>query len=140
VKTLKRPLPFLLPTFAFFLAGCAVYELAGCAVSEEVRQIERVKQAQKEEIAGRSDQLAGQQVFIRSCNTCHPGGKAGVGVSLDEINNHFPTDAQLAKFIRKGSGQMPPQPPSVLTDQELANLISYLRSTHAAQKEATPGQ
>ena len=132
VEISKHFLPFLLLSVAL--------SLAGCAVSEEVRQIERVKQAQKEELAGRSEQLTGQQVFIRSCNTCHPGGCAGAGPSLEEINNRFPTDAQLAKFIRTGSGQMPPQPPSVLTDQELANLISYLRSTYAARTEATPAQ
>jgi mono/diheme cytochrome c family protein len=119
---------------------CTTLSLAGCAVSEEVRQIERVKHAEKEELAGRSEQLTGQQVFIRSCNTCHPGGKAGTGPSLDDINSRFPTDAQLAQFIRAGSGQMPPQPPSILTDEELANLISYLRATHEARTEATPEQ
>jgi mono/diheme cytochrome c family protein len=132
VETLKHPL-------LFFLLSLAL-SLAGCAVSEEVRQIERVKKAQSEEIAGRSEQLTGKQVFIRSCNTCHPGGKAGLGPSLDNLSSHFPSDAQLAKYIRTGKGQMPPQPPSILTDKELSNLIAYLRSTHANRKEAIPEQ
>jgi mono/diheme cytochrome c family protein len=141
VKTPPRLLSLLtlVPPLLLLVVG-ASFLFAGCAVSEEVRQIERVKNAKKEELEGRREELTGQQVFVRSCNTCHPAGKLGLGPALDRLNDHFPTDLQLASFIRKGKGQMPPQPKSVLTDKELANLISYLRATYANQTEATQEQ
>src|SRR5262249_38575403 len=72
--------------------------------------------------------LTGQEIFIRSCNTCHPGAKAGMGPALDQLSAHFPDDDKLKKFIRAGTGVMPPQPKEALNDVELDNLVVYLRS------------
>ncbi|HEY9714789.1 MAG TPA: hypothetical protein V6C72_15075, partial [Chroococcales cyanobacterium] len=67
--------------------------LSGCAMSEEVKRIEEQEQAQEQREIGRSTNLTGEQVFIRSCNTCHPGGKAGpMAPSLEEIDKQFPDD------------------------------------------------
>ena len=78
--------------------------------------------------SARSGNLTGEQVFIRSCNTCHPGGKKGFGPSLENMQADFPDDAKLAAYIRKGKGNMPGQPKSVISDTELDNLIVYLRT------------
>lgn len=97
-------------------------------MTEEVRRIEQVKQIERRRAAAASTDLTGEQVFIRSCNTCHPGGRQGTGPALDDVNQKFPGDATLKKFIRKGKGSMPPQPKEAVNDRELDSLVDYLRS------------
>lgn len=110
----------------YMLLGLALLA-SGCAMSEEVRRIEEVKRSAERREASRSTNLTGEQIFIRSCNTCHPGGKAGMGASLENLQKDFPDDEALKKFIRKGKGAMPGQPKEAINDQELESLVSYLR-------------
>lgn len=103
--------------------------LSACSMTEEVKRIERLKQAEQRQAAQNSSDLTGEQIFIRSCNTCHSGSKRqSFGPPLDNINNDFPDDAALKKFIRAGKGMMPAQTPQILNDQELDNLVGYLRT------------
>jgi mono/diheme cytochrome c family protein len=102
--------------------------LSACSIAEEVKHIEEVQKAEQRQETARSENLTGEQLFVRSCNTCHPGGKAGIGPSLEEINTKMPDDAQLKALIRKGRGNMPPQSKETINDQELENLVAYLRS------------
>jgi mono/diheme cytochrome c family protein len=97
-------------------------------MSEEVKRIQEVKLAKEQRDASYSTNLTGEQIFVRSCNTCHPSGRQGFGPSLENIARDFPTDDQLKTFIRQGRGSMPPQPKSQLTDPELDNLVRYLRA------------
>ena len=102
--------------------------LAGCAMSEEMKRIAENKQLEREKQASMSTDLNGEQVFFRSCNTCHPGGKKGpLAPALDQLEEHFPSDQQLKAYLRKGKGIMPPQTKDVLNDKEMDALISYLR-------------
>lgn len=109
-------------------AVSAVCLLSSCSISEEARRIESVRQAQLRRQAQMSDDLTGAQVFVRSCNTCHPGGLSGLGPGLEHLSEHFPDDRSLVEFIRTGSGEMPAQTEAVLNDREMENLIIYLRS------------
>ncbi len=109
---------------------------AACSMTEEVRRIEQVKRIEKRRAAASSTDLTGEQVFIRSCNTCHPGGRQGTGPALDKVNEKFPDDAALARFIRKGKGAMPPQPKEALDDRELDNLVGYIRSLAGPERAA----
>lgn len=109
-----------------FLFVCVV--LCGCSMGEEMRRIEESKAASKMRDASRSTNLTGEQLFVRSCNTCHPGAKAGMGPSLETMNADFPTDDKLKKFLRTGKGLMPAQPVADINDEELSNLVAYLRS------------
>lgn len=102
--------------------------LSACSIGEEVKHIEEVQRAQLRQETARTENLTGEQLFVRSCNTCHPGGKAGIGPSLEEINSKMPEDEALKALIRKGRGNMPPQSKESINDQELENLITYLRS------------
>jgi len=102
--------------------------LDACSISEEVKRIEASKQYEERQEASRSTDLTGDQIFIRSCNTCHPGGKQGVGPSLMDISSKWPDDNALKAFIRKGKGVMPEQPASVINNAELDRLIAYLRT------------
>lgn len=101
--------------------------ISGCVMSEEVKRIERDKAEKKRRKNAMSTNLSGKQIFIRSCNTCHPGGKQGMGPSLANLKDHFPTDEKLRSFIRQGAGIMPPQPKEVINDAEMDNLLEYLR-------------
>jgi mono/diheme cytochrome c family protein len=96
-------------------------------MSEEMKRIQQTKDAQQRRDASRSTNLTGEQVFMRSCNTCHPQGKAGLGPSLEQLAEHYPEDVALKLLIRKGKGIMPGQPASVLNGEELDNLVDYLR-------------
>lgn len=100
----------------------------GCAMSEEIRRIEEQQKITQRREKQMTTDLSGQQLFVRSCNSCHPGAKAGMGPALDQLGEHFPTDDKLKKFIRQGVGMMPPQPPDAINDVELENLVQYLRS------------
>lgn len=97
-------------------------------MNEEMKRIEAAKQAGQLREASRSTNLTGEQIFYRSCNTCHPSGKKGVGPRLDKITEHYPDDKQLAALFRKGKGMMPPQPKEDINDDELKNLINYVRT------------
>lgn len=111
--------------------------LPGCSMKEEMRRIDEVNRAHNAFQASRSSNLTGEQVFLRSCNTCHPGGRKGPeGPSLINMDKDFPDDASLAALIRKGKGIMPPQPVNVINDTELSSLISYLRVLNVDLHEA----
>jgi len=112
-----------------YLVGCLVMMIvSGCAMSEEMRRIHETQQAEQQKEAGRSTNLTGEQLFIRSCNTCHPSGRAGVGPTLENLGEHFPDDAKLKAFIRKGKGSMPAQPKDTINEKEMDDLILYLRN------------
>jgi len=107
--------------------------LSGCVMSQEMKRIAAVKKAEQARQESGSTNLTGEQIFIRTCNTCHPGGSAGMGTSLENLAKDFPDDAKLKAFLRKGKGMMPPQPKDVLNDQEMDNLVGYLRGLTVGQ-------
>ncbi len=109
----------------FVIASISV---AACSMSEEVRRIEAVRRAELRHQESSSTNLSGEQIFIRSCNTCHPGGRQGMGPSLDKLNDDFKADEPLRGLIRKGKGSMPAQSKEALNDAELDNLVTYLRA------------
>ena len=102
--------------------------LMSCSISEEMKRIEASNKYEEREDASRSTNLTGEQIFIRSCNTCHPGGKQGMGPRLIRIGGKYPDDATLKSFIRKGRGIMPAQPKNVINDVELDRLVEYIKA------------
>lgn len=111
----------------YWLAMLSILSLSGCAMSEEVKRINEVKRAQQTRDLARSNNLTGEQLFIRTCNTCHPGGKDGMGPSLMNVNEKYPDDAAIKKLVRSGKGMMPAQPKEVINDNELDLLVQYIR-------------
>ncbi len=120
--------------FVVLAALPSIVWLSGCSMGEEIRRIEEVNRQQAASKESRSTNLTGEQLFIRSCNTCHPAGKIGMGPSLIAMDEHFSTDESLKKFIRVGKGIMPSQPKSTINDQELGNLVGYLRDLNKTIK------
>lgn len=102
--------------------------LSACSMGEEVKRIKAVNEVERQRAQSQSTDLTGEQVFIRSCNTCHPRGRAGMGPALDKMDEHFPSDQQLKRFLRMGKGVMPAQTVDVINDVELDNLVKYLRA------------
>jgi mono/diheme cytochrome c family protein len=115
--------------------GLSAACLSACSMGEEMRRIELNKKAEEASEQQRSTNLTGEQIFIRSCNTCHPSGRLGMGPSLENMDTHFPTDVALKQMIRSGKGMMPAQPKTTLNDDELNNLVVYLRQLNIDLKE-----
>lgn len=106
-------------------------------MKEEIRRIEEVKRLRANAAASRTTNLTGEQLFIRSCNTCHPGGGKGpMAGSLIDMDQHYPKDEQLKAFLRKGKGIMPPLPVATVNDEEMTNLMGYLRQLNEELHEA----
>jgi mono/diheme cytochrome c family protein len=88
------------------------------------------------------DPAAGQKVFMTSCNPCHPSANAGIGPALHgpQFSARYPDDAAIAAVIRQGRGGMPAFAPGSLSDQDLANVVAYLRGlgSGAIAPEPTP--
>jgi len=102
--------------------------LYACSLPEEIKHIEASKEYEEQQDASRSTDLTGEQIFMRSCNTCHQGGKVGLGPSLGDLNQKYADDAALKLLIRNGKGIMPGQPTNVINNNELDHLIAYLRT------------
>ena len=136
--------PFMIRLMELFLAKMILFTilftitllLSSCSMGEEMRRIEAAKEASQMREASMSTNLTGEQLFVRSCNTCHPGGKEGMGPRLDNVNQKLSTDAALIAFLRKGKGMMPPQAPESLNDDEMNNLIAYVRNLSAELRDA----
>ncbi|MCL4535591.1 MAG: c-type cytochrome [Bacteroidetes bacterium] len=79
---------------------------------------------------GTANAQAGQAVFQKFCQGCHPGGNKGFGPALKgpDFQQKFPGDDALAALIRKGEGSMPAFSPAQIDDAALADLIAYIRS------------
>lgn len=71
----------------------------------------------------------GKEIFRRvGCFECHNyQGQGGVGPRLAKT---LPFEA-LKSYVRNANGNMPPYAPSVLTDDELADIYAYLQSVPA---------
>lgn len=66
----------------------------------------------------------GQQVFMRECHQCHPGGEAGLGPAIN--------DKPLPRFmirlqVRQGIGAMPAFSQDEISPEELDNLLLFLK-------------
>ena len=79
------------------------------------------------------DPAAGAQVFQAQCNGCHPNANAGIGPALHgpAFSERFPTDGSVAAVVRAGRGGMPAFSADKVSDQDLANLVAYLRTLSA---------
>lgn len=120
-------------TTSILLVICAT---SSCSMNEEMKRIEAAKQMGEARQQSNSTNLTGEQIFYRSCNTCHPSGKKGMGPRLDQVNEHYPEDVQLAALIRKGKGMMPPQAKDDLNEDELKNIMAYVRTLSESLKES----
>ena len=68
---------------------------------------------------------SGAQTFAEHCYQCHPGGAAGIGPAL----NNKPLPGWAMKFqVRHGLGTMPGFSQQQIADDELDDLVAYLKA------------
>ncbi len=124
-------------TLTIFLLGLAVLLVAACGGGGGA--------AAQPTPAPAGDAAIGQEVFATTCAACHgPKGEGVQGLGKDMTVSQFiadQTDAQLLEFIKKGRDTSDPlnttgvaMPPKggnpALTDEQLVDIIAYIRSIH----------
>lgn len=67
---------------------------------------------------------AGQVLFMKHCQQCHPGGEAGLGPAL--TNKPLP-DFLMRIQVRQGFGAMPAFPEKEVSAEQLDDLLAYLK-------------
>lgn len=67
---------------------------------------------------------AGQVLFMKHCQQCHPGGEAGLGPAL----TNKPLPAFLVRMqVRQGFGAMPAFSEQEISAEQLDDLLGYLK-------------
>ena len=67
----------------------------------------------------------GQQLFMKHCQQCHPGGEAGLGPAI----NNKPLPRFLIRFqIRHGYGAMPAFAEDQIASEDVTALLEYLHA------------
>lgn len=83
-------------------------------------------------------QSPGEEAYTKVCVTCHgPEGRGGLAPALTPMT--YDTDYVLA-IVREGYGQMPPISARELSDDEVSQLVEYLRDPSAAAATSGGGQ
>lgn len=104
--------------FPFIVTGVALLTLVSCA---SARRGEPIKGPMK---ISSPEAQKGRHVFERHCSQCHPGGEAGLGPAL----NNKPLPVFLMKLqVRRGIGVMPSFSKEHISDEELDNLMEYIK-------------
>jgi mono/diheme cytochrome c family protein len=111
---MKR-LRFMLATAV--LAGFALSVATGCGSARRGEPVQAPLELTDAEL------VQGRDVFMRFCNSCHPGGESGLGFAL----NNKPLPGFLIRFqVRNGLGAMPAFGPDLISSEELDYLVAYL--------------
>ncbi|OFW13780.1 MAG: hypothetical protein A3H29_03575 [Acidobacteria bacterium RIFCSPLOWO2_02_FULL_67_21] len=79
----------------------------------------------------------GREIFYMSCWMCHneytiDTTKIKAPRLSDTFSRPGITDEQVTGIIRRGGLRMPGYPPSLLSDQDLRDVVAFLRETCAA--------
>lgn len=70
----------------------------------------------------------GQEHFMRYCHQCHPGGAAGLGPAI----NNKPLPRWLMRLqVRRGLGAMPSFSEEHISDDELEQILDFLKALRA---------
>ena len=92
------------------------------------------RQAQKTD-----SQVLGKKIYSRDCAMCHGNDGSGHTDLARDMNLILPdwtvektlantTDSYLLSVIRSGKGKMPPEDRARATDEDVKNMIAYIRS------------
>lgn len=72
----------------------------------------------------------GEKVYMSYCHMCHPGGTGGLGPAI----NNKPLPGFLIRYqVRHGIGMMPAFKEDVISDEEMDNLVAYLKELKKAK-------
>jgi len=92
------------------------------------------KTAEPVELKG--DAENGKKLFTSyGCYECH--GRLGQGGAGPRIGPPQITTAAVMRYVRRPTGQMPPYTDKVVSDQDLADIVAYLKSMPAPPAAST---
>jgi len=75
------------------------------------------------------DETRGREAYDHACAGCHGTlGKSDTPLHGPILNVYYPSDGVLAAIIRNGYGTMPATDERHLSDQEVADIIAYIRT------------
>lgn len=69
------------------------------------------------------EEARGERLFHRFCYQCHPGGGAGLGPAL---NDKPLPELAIKEQIRRGVGEMPGFPESILSEGDVDAIADYV--------------
>ena len=72
-------------------------------------------------------------MYKRACNFCHPNGNEGIGESLRKSTKE---NKVVARIIRAGKGHMPFFSMDKLSDQDVCDIVAFLRVEILATKKS----
>jgi mono/diheme cytochrome c family protein len=77
----------------------------------------------------------GQVLFGRYCDSCHPGGREGIGSDLEgtQVKRQYTTDDKIIRYVRAGGFDMPAFPKTLISDDDLAAIAAYVSQLPAQQ-------
>lgn len=77
---------------------------------------------------GEGDIAKGGELFRLQCAACHAwAGDGGALVRIQSPALHSATKVQIAEAVRVGPGQMPAFGAAALTDEQLTDVVAYVR-------------
>jgi mono/diheme cytochrome c family protein len=80
---------------------------------------------QKAFVPANSEIAHGEQLYMKNCQKCHPGGEAGLGPAL----NSNPAPGFVKRFqMRHGLGVMPAFKQNEISKQDLKDISKYLKA------------
>ena len=126
-------------TAGFALAFIAVASLSAGTSAQNIGGSPEARKA-KNPVAATPDSIAaGKALFLKNCRFCHGEDAKGDGPMapkdshpanlVDDKWDRGSTDGEIFAVIRNGAGpKFDMKPNKALTDQEIWNIINYLRS------------
>jgi mono/diheme cytochrome c family protein len=104
---------------ALLFLGPLLLVSAGCTSARRGEPIEGPLEVSSKQVA------RGEHVFMTHCHKCHPGGESGLGPA---INNKPLPGPMIKAQVRAGGGAMPRFSKDLLPDDQLDDLIAYLKT------------
>lgn len=102
----------------FLLAGLTILQI-GCGTARRGTPVQEPVDTTDPQVE------RGQHVFMEYCNGCHPGGAGGLGLA---INDKPLPDFAIRTQVRRGLGVMPGFSEEIISDEELNDLVVYLKT------------
>lgn len=88
---------------------------------------------------GEGNLAEGGELFRLQCAACHSwAGDGGALVRMQSPALHSATEVQIAEAVRVGPGQMPAFGDAALTDEQLGDVVAYVR--YLAQPDDRGGE
>jgi len=79
---------------------------------------------------------AGERLYNGKCRTCH--GTEGRGAKAPSLVPFDWSYEEALDLVRHPVCDMPPMPPSVVSDAEVAQIVAYLKTVKEGARDTSP--